>query len=368
MSNADIRGRFIWHELVTTDPAAAGAFYSKVVPWKTQDSPMPSYTLWMVGKTRVGGLTGLPDCEAAASTPPHWIVYMATPDVDATVAAAERLGGKVLKSASDIPNIGRFAILADPQGATFAVYTPLGLPPEGSGSPGPGGLGEFTWHELATTDYAAALSFYVELFGWEKGPGHDMGTMGIYQLINHHGAQVGGIYNLEKPSTPPHWLSYVRVANCDKATTAAKAAGGQVLHGPIEVPGGSWISMLKDPQGGAFAVVQTLQAQAQKPAAKVQPPKVKVEKSKSAGPAKSAKAVAAPKAAKSHSKGRKPAAKKTVAKKSAAKKAGKTAAKKRPAAKRASVKSSSAKRAKSAAKRSGVAGKRARNKKAKRRR
>src|SRR5690348_12017120 len=108
MSNADIRGRFIWHELVTTDPAAAGAFYSKVVPWKTQGSPMPSYTLWMAGNTQVGGLTGLPDCAADASTPPHWIVYIATPDVDATVVAAERLGGKVLKSASDIPNIGRF--------------------------------------------------------------------------------------------------------------------------------------------------------------------------------------------------------------------------------------------------------------------
>jgi len=79
MSNADIRGRFVWHELMTTDTDAAAAFYSKVVPWKTQDSGMPSYTLWMAGKTQVGGLTGLPD-GSDSGTPPHWIVYVATPE------------------------------------------------------------------------------------------------------------------------------------------------------------------------------------------------------------------------------------------------------------------------------------------------
>src|SRR5882757_7568242 len=268
MSNADIRGRFIWHELMTTDPDAAGAFYSKVVPWKTQPSGMPSYTLWMAGKTQIGGLMALPDGEDAG-TPPHWIVYIATPDVDATVAEAERLGGKVLKSASDIPNTGRFAVLADPQGAAFAVYTPASAAQE-TGSAGT--PGEFTWHELATTDYAAALRFYIELFGWGKGPAHDMGALGIYQIIEREGAQVGGVYNVQAPSTPPHWLSYVRVADCAKATAAAKAAGGRILHGPQEVPGGSWVTMLMDPQGGAFAVVE--------------PPKV--ETAKAASPRKAA--------------------------------------------------------------------------------
>jgi predicted enzyme related to lactoylglutathione lyase len=267
MSNADIRGRFVWHELMTTDTDAAAAFYSKVVPWKTQDSGMPSYTLWMAGKTQVGGLTGLPAGGADTSTPPHWIVYVATENVDATVAEAERLGGKVLKSATDIPNMGRYAVLADPQGATFAVYTPPDNAPEdgGSLSTGPGG---FTWHELATTDYSAALDFYIELFGWEKGDAHDMGAMGTYQLVKHEGAQVGGIYNLQAPSTPAHWLSYVQVPDVTKATNAAKAAGARILNGPMEVPGGSWITMMMDPQGGAFAVVEPPGAKAEKPAAK----------------------------------------------------------------------------------------------------
>jgi len=269
MSNADIRGRFVWHELMTTDTDAAAAFYSKVVPWKTQDSGMPSYTLWMAGKTQVGGLTGLP-ADGDSSTPPHWIVYVATPDVDEAVATAERLGGKVLKGATDIPNMGRYAVLTDPQGATFAVYTPPGAPPEGakSADAANGGPGEFGWHELATTDQDAALSFYTELFGWEKGAAHDMGSMGTYQLIQHDGVDVGGIFTLQAAATPPNWLSYVRVADCTKATNAAKAGGGRILNGPMEVPGGSWITQIMDPQGGAFAVMEAPKAAMSKPAAK----------------------------------------------------------------------------------------------------
>jgi predicted enzyme related to lactoylglutathione lyase len=282
--------------------------------------------------------------------------------VDTTVAEAERLGGKVVKSASDIPNMGRFAVLADPQGATFAVYTPPGPPPEGgSSAPGPG---EFNWHELATTDYAAALDFYVALFGWEKGPTHDMGSMGMYQIINLGGAQVGGIYNLHAPSTPPHWLSYVGVADCAKATAAAKAGGARVLNGPMEVPGGSWISMLMDPQGGAFAVVEPPRA-AQKPAAKAKKPKAettaaasKPEAATAATPARKAPRKAAKKAP---AKGKgKPAAKKAPAKaaaKKAVKKAAKKAAKKavKKAAKKA-VKKAAKKVAKKAAKKSATKG------------
>jgi len=371
MSNADIRGRFIWHELVTTDPDAAAAFYSKVVPWKTQDSGMPSYTLWMAGKTQVGGLTGLPE-SAEAGTPPHWIVYIATPDVDATVADVERLGGKIVKEPADIPNMGRFAVLTDPQGATFAVYTPPGPPPEGSEGAKPG-AGEFTWHELATTDADAALDFYVELFGWEKGEAHDMGAMGTYQLINYQGAQVGGVYKLQGNATPAHWLSYVQVPDCGKATDVAKAEGARVLNGPMEVPGGSWITMLEDPQGGSFAVVEPPKAAA----AKAKKPKTakadKAEAAADALAAKPARKKAKKKAASAAAK--KAPAKKTAAKKTAAKKTAagrpapkKTAAKKavgkkaagRPAPKKAAKKGAgSAKRGKSAVKKGAATGKKA---------
>jgi predicted enzyme related to lactoylglutathione lyase len=329
MSNAEIRGQFVWHELMTTDTDAASDFYSHIVPWKTEDSGMPSYTLWMSGKFRAGGLMALPEGDGSA-TPPHWIIYIGTPDVDETVAAAEKLGGKVLKAASDIPNVGRFAVLSDPQGAAFAVFTPA---PSSDDAAPPGGVGDFTWHELATTDPDSAFDFYAELFGWAKGASHDMGEMGVYQLVSHGGQDVGGVYKSRDNSTPPSWLSYVRVADAAKAASAAKSAGGRILNGPIEVPGGSWIVMMLDPQGGAFAVVEPPKAAAGKsngesaPAARKRAKKAPAK----AAPAKAAPAKAAP-------------AKTAAARKGAAKKVAKKVAKKAPA-KKAPAKKAPAKRA-----------------------
>jgi predicted enzyme related to lactoylglutathione lyase len=312
MSNADIRGRFIWHELLTTDTAAAAAFYPKVVPWRTQPSSMPGYTIWMAGQSQVGGLMAQPS--DAAGTPPQWLIYIGTPNVDATAEHAQRLGARVVKPAADIPNVGRFAVLADPQGATFALYTPG---PTGGAIPAPG-PGVFSWHELATTDVAGALRFYGELFGWTKGQGHDMGAMGVYQIFERFGSMIGGMCNVQGPATPPSWLSYVQVADSSRAVAAAKSAGGRLLHGPVEVPGGSWIALFMDPQGGAFAVQEPPRPAAAKPAAP--PPKP------AAAPApKPAAAPAAPAAAK-------PAAPKKPAPKKAAKK---KAAKKKPAKKKA---------------------------------
>ena len=313
MSNADIRGRFVWHELLTTDTAAAAAFYPKVIPWRSQASSMPGYTLWMAGQAQVGGLMALPP--EAAGTPPHWLVYIGTPNVDATAEHGQRLGARVVKPAMDIPNVGRFAVLADPQGATFALYTPG---PTGGAIASPG-AGVFSWHELATTDVAGALRFYGELFGWTKGPGHDMGAMGVYQIFERFGSQVGGMCNVQGPATPPSWLSYVQVADSSRAVAAAKSAGGRLLHGPVEVPGGSWIALFMDPQGGAFAVHEMPRAAAAKPAAP--PPKpAPAPAPKPAAPASAAPAAPKPAAPK-------PAAAKKPAKKKAARKARRTARK-----------------------------------------
>ena len=331
MSNADIRGRFIWHELLTTDTAAAGAFYPRVVPWRTQPSSMPGYTIWMAGQSQVGGLMALP--ADAAGTPPHWLIYIGTPNVDATAEHAQRLGARVLKSATDIPNVGRFAVLADPQGATFALYTPG---PTGGASPAPG-PGVFSWHELATTDVAGALRFYGELFGWTKGAGHDMGPMGVYQIFERFGSMVGGMCNVQGPATPPSWLSYVQVTDSGRAVAAAKSAGGRLLHGPVEVPGGSWIALFMDPQGGAFAVQEPPRVAAAKPAAP--PPKLAAAPApKPMAPAAPAAAKpAAPKPAAAKKPAKKKAAKKKTAKKKAAKKKGakKKVARRKPAKKSA---------------------------------
>lgn len=359
MSNVDIRGKFVWHELMTTDTDAAGDFYSRVVPWKTQDSGMPSYTMWMAGKYRAAGLMALPE-EGDSATPPHWIIYIGTPDVDATVAAAEKLGGRVIKGASDIPNVGRFAVLADPQGAAFAVFAPL--PSSGSeASPG-GGVGDFTWHELATMDPDSALRFYSELFGWSKGAAHDMGDMGTYQIVSHGGQDTAGIYKARDNSTPPSWLSYARVTDAGKAASAAKAAGGRILNGPMEVPGGSWIVMMLDPQGGAFAVVEaprTAKASAEKsagrmsnedssPAAMKQTAVKKTATSQTASSKTATSKTASSKTTTSKTAANQSAARKTTAKKETSPK--KTVAAKAASKKAAAKKTASSKKSNSAAK------------------
>ena len=315
MSTADIRGRFIWHELLTTDTAAAAAFYPRVVPWRTQPSSMPGYTLWMAGQTQIGGLMALP--QDAGGPPPHWLVYLGTPSVDASCLQAQGLGAKVVKAPADIPNVGRFAVLSDPQGATFALFTPGGGPPPGPEPP----QGGFSWHELATTDVQGAVRFYGELFSWRKGRAHDMGAAGVYQVFEHAGNQAGGICNVQGPSTPPSWLSYVHVADANRAVAAAKAAGGRLMHGPMEVPGGSWIALLMDPQGGAFAVQESPRTMSQpRPATAVS----------AAKPATAPKPAIAPKPAAEPVKAAAPAAPKPAAARTPAKKAARKAAKKAP--------------------------------------
>lgn len=257
MSSAEIRGRFVWHELMTTDTAAAGAFYPRVAGWTSQpwdhDS---SYTLWVSRDGPLGGLMHKPE-EAA---PSQWMPYLSTEDVDATIETARKLGARVHKEAFDVPNAGRIAILADPQGAVFAIIKPT--PPQGASAPkAPPGASDFSWHELATTDAPAALRFYSALFGWGKGTNHDMGEIGYYQIFKLGGKESGGIYKLQPGVTTPHWLSYVRVDDVNKAANAAKAAGGRVINGPMEVPGGDWIAQIIDPQGVAFAVHQVKRAE-----------------------------------------------------------------------------------------------------------
>jgi predicted enzyme related to lactoylglutathione lyase len=256
MSQADLRGKFIWHELMTPNAQTAADFYSSVLPWTTEASTVPGYTLWMNGAVGVAGFMTQPQAALETGAPPNWLVYIAAPDLDAIVATAQRLGGKLLKAPTDIAGIGRFAVLSDPQGAAFAVFTPAMAAPSGVTAAADG---SFSWHELATIDPPGALAFYTELFGWTRGPAHDMGAGGLYQIIEHAGRQIGGVHVLQDPSKPPHWLSYVRVAHLSETLAAVSAHGGRVLRGPHVVPGGDRVAHIIDPQGGVIALHEPLQ-------------------------------------------------------------------------------------------------------------
>jgi predicted enzyme related to lactoylglutathione lyase len=253
MAKATSRGRFIWHTLMTTDPKAALDFYTRVVGWKAEPwDKDPSYTVLLANSGRVGGVMNLPAEARAAGTPPNWLSYIETPDLKATVDAAGRLGARVIKPITELPDGSRLAVLADPQGSVFAAFTPFS-PTQVNDPPKPG---EFSWHELITTDYNAGLRFYQELFGWEKLDAMDLGSpVGVYQLFGWGGKSMGGAYNKPKEMpAPPHWMPYAMVPDTRKAADTLTQAGGKVIAGPLEVPGGDLIVLAIDPQGAAFAV------------------------------------------------------------------------------------------------------------------
>lgn len=262
MSNA--KGQFVWYDLMTTDPKSAAEFYKQVVGWDTMDWNNPEggkpYTMWTNQGAPLGGVMELPPEARQAGAPPHWLVYVSTPDIEATFDKAKKLGASVHVPPTEIPTVGKFAVMQDPQGAVFCLFSPgpdaQAMPPKGQPKPG-----DFSWHELATTDQAGAFKFYSDLFGWVKTSEFDMGPMGTYLMYGvTEDAPLGGIFN--KPDEMPvsAWLPYAMVDDATACAERVKQAGGQVINGPMEVPGGDWIAQGLDPQGAMFAVHSAKQA------------------------------------------------------------------------------------------------------------
>ena len=244
---SDATGRFVWYELLTTDPEAAKAFYGEVVGWSVQKWSDGDYSMFVYGEKPMGGLMTLPEEAKAMGAPPIWMAYVAVPDTDATVAQAKELGAKVLHEPESMPTVGRWAVLQDPQGAVFCPFTPEEKP---EGPPSQPEVGMPTWHELATSDYKAAFDFYEALFGWKLFDDMDMGEAGVYRIFGHV-FPLGGMLSMQGP---PSWVYYFGVEDLDAAVGQAQKNGGKLLHGPQEVPGGDRIAQIKDPQGAVFAL------------------------------------------------------------------------------------------------------------------
>jgi len=360
MAQGSIHGRLVWQELTSEDPAAAAIFYSKLVGWHARpNATHPAYTEFGIGGSQYAGMTPLTDDARAAGVRSHWLPYIGASDVDSAVATAQQLGATVVHAAQDIEHVGRFATLKDPQGAQFAVFKPSGSG-GGAGTAGKPPVGSFAWLELATSDYEAASTFYGKVFGWQVMARMDMGPAGMYLIFGADGVQLGGMYKMhaERTSTG-YWLPYAEVSNADTAATVATAAGGRIVVGPMDVPGGRMVQVV-DPSGALFAVHATASAAApapSKPAAKPAAPKPAAPKPAAPKPvsaatpaaspaapppaAPAAKPAAAKKAAPRKAVAKKPAARKAVTKKPAAKKAAgkKAAAKKKGVAKKSAAKS-----------------------------
>jgi predicted enzyme related to lactoylglutathione lyase len=247
-------GRFVWYELMTTDMEAAKAFYASVVGWSARDAAMPgvAYSVFTAGDAPVAGLLKLPDQARKMGVAPHWIGYVGVGDVDAAATRAGQLGGAVHIPPADVPNISRFSVIADPQKAVLALIKEL--KPRQEQPFGPRTLGHVGWHELLAADWEKAFAFYAELFGWQKAESH-VGAMGRYQQFSAGGEPIGGMFT-KPPELPfPFWLYYFNVSSIEAVAQRAQAGGGQIVYGPAEVPGGSWIVHCTDPQGAIFGLL-----------------------------------------------------------------------------------------------------------------
>jgi predicted enzyme related to lactoylglutathione lyase len=250
------QGNFVWYEHMTTDVAKAKDFYGKVVGWTYEGMPMPGdpsgaqYNIIKAGDVQVAGMMQTPP---GMEWPTGWMGHIGVDDVDASAAQCKSLGGAVHREPSDIPGIGRFAVLADPQGAAFMIFKGTNeAPPSHDGSKD----GHIGWRELMAGDMPKVWDFYAQMFGWTKGDSHDMGPMGVYQLFLAGGDKpIGGM--MTKPAEVPvaHWAYYFNVDNATAAAERVTAAGGQVIMGPHEVPGPMYIVQAIDPNGGHFALL-----------------------------------------------------------------------------------------------------------------
>jgi predicted enzyme related to lactoylglutathione lyase len=244
-------GRFVWHELHTTDRTKAMAFYAQLFGWETKEVPMgpgEPYGLAFLGGKDQAGIT---KSMAPANVPPHWLPYMHVDNVDQAAAKVKELGGKVLMQPMDIPNVGRFAAVMDPQGAAFAVYTSSKAYPEEAERPP---VGAFCWEELMTSDPVAAAKFYSSLFGYtveEK----DMGPMGTYRIMKRGDRQTAGIMKTPpNVPAPPHWLTYVHVTDVDKSARNAREIGAKVMMEPTDIPQIGRFSVIQDPTGAVISL------------------------------------------------------------------------------------------------------------------
>jgi len=247
------RGRFVWYELNTTDVAAATSFYTKVMRWGVWDASVPGrpYVLFSDGKAPVSGLAPLSDDAKNIGVRPSWVGYVGVDDVDATAERIKRLGGAVHILPTNVADISRFSVFADPQTARLALLK--WLQPGQERPPDPDARGRVGWHELLATDLKEAWGFYCDLFGWQRDDAGDGDTDG-YLLFSAGGETIGGMFT--KPTTlpDPFWLYIFNVDDIDAAGERVKIGGGQILDGPLEVPGGSWVVRSADPQGAIFAL------------------------------------------------------------------------------------------------------------------
>ncbi len=245
-----LHGKFVWFEHLSSDTAAARKFYDALFGWNTELVPMGGpepYPLVMNGKVAIGGFR-----KAPPSTPSMWMSYLSVPDVDAAHAAALAAGAKSLMPPTEFGGAGRGATMADPTGAVFSVWT--SVHDDRADSPATA-VGDWHWNELMTPDEKKAVAFYERVFGYTHDT-MDMGPQGTYYILKKGDIMRGGLMHSPMPDTPPLWVPYVAVADCDATAAKAKALGAQVIVPPTDIPNVGRFATLLDAQGACIAFMK----------------------------------------------------------------------------------------------------------------
>ena len=248
----DCDGRFAWYELMTTDIQAASRFYTHVLGWDLQDASTPdlAYRLFTSGTAPIGGLIGLPEDARKMGATPRWMGYVGVDNIGAAADRIKHLGGTVYVEPTDT-NIGRIAVVADPQTAAFALVT--GLKPGQAQPADREKLGHVGWHDLLAADSKKALAFYGAFLGWQRADTEVESTDG-YLLFSAGGQLTGGMLTKPAAIPLPFWVYYFNIGDIAAAVERVKSGGGKILVGPQALPDGGGIAQCADPQGAVFAL------------------------------------------------------------------------------------------------------------------
>jgi len=261
---ANKHGDFIWYELMTSDADGARDFYSAVVGWDidaTSDAPM-DYRMISAANGPVAGLMPLTAEMQSGGARSCWMGYIAVDEVDRSVADIKARGGSIHMEPWDIPDVGRAAFVADPQGVMFYIMKPT--PPANnpdavstSFSATEPMQGHCAWNELSSTDPEASKAFYGKLFGWAQDGDMDMGPLGKYEFwwASDKRFMLGAVMPKMAEMPIPMWTYYFRVPDIDSAVATITERSGCILQEPIEIPGGDFSMVGMDPQGAPFALV-----------------------------------------------------------------------------------------------------------------
>lgn len=254
---AKSHGDYVWYELMTSDADAAQAFYGPLLGWEFASGEKSELDYRMISKDGVdiAGLMTLSSEMTEGGARPMWAGYISVADINTAIATHRSLGVAVFMEQHYLEGVGHMAFVADPQGAPFYLIQPEGEGESQSFAKHAPREGHCAWNELVSSDAAGAKAFYTDLFGWEKVDEMDMGAMGTYEMFAVNGYTLGAM--MPKPAEMPAsaWAYYFRVPSIDAAAAYVTENGGQVMNGPMEIPGGDYVLQGLDPQGAFLSLI-----------------------------------------------------------------------------------------------------------------